>query len=65
MELINQAAASKVGWPLALVTGDKAIDDELAKAMFVGRRDGSSVIFEFAANGLSRPQDIGLRSRQL
>ena len=38
VELINQAAASKVGWSLALVTGDKTIDDELAKAMFVGRR---------------------------
>lgn len=52
VELINQAAASKVGWSMALVTGDKTIDDELSKAMFVGRHDGSAVIFEFAENGL-------------
>jgi YidC/Oxa1 family membrane protein insertase len=52
VELINQTAGGKVGWPLAMQTGDKAIDDELAKGLFVGRREGSSVVFEFAQNGL-------------
>src|SRR5262249_10567563 len=40
------------GWPLAMVTGDKAIDDELAKASFVGRKQGDSVVLEFAQGGL-------------
>src|SRR5262249_10017038 len=34
LELINPTAGSKVGWPLAMETGDKAVDDELAKASF-------------------------------
>jgi YidC/Oxa1 family membrane protein insertase len=52
VELINQTAGGKVGWPFAMQTGDKSIDDQLAKAMFVGRREGSSLVFEFAENGL-------------
>src|SRR5262249_52318764 len=52
LELINQTASNKVGFPLAIVSGDKAIDDELAKASFASRRDGNSVTFEYAANGL-------------
>jgi YidC/Oxa1 family membrane protein insertase len=52
VELINQAASSKVGWPLAIQSGDKAIDDELAKGLFVGRREESSLVFEFVQNGL-------------
>src|SRR5262249_62319566 len=46
VELINQTAGGKEGWPLSAQTGDKAIDDALAKAMFVGRREGSSLVFE-------------------
>jgi YidC/Oxa1 family membrane protein insertase len=52
LELINQTAGGKVGWPLAIQTGDKAIDDELSKGLFVGRREGASLVFEFAQNGL-------------
>src|SRR5215467_11770265 len=52
VELINQTAGGKQGWPLSAQTGDKAIDDALAKAMFVGRREGSSLIFEFCESGL-------------
>jgi YidC/Oxa1 family membrane protein insertase len=52
LELINQTAGSKVGFPLAMVTGDKGIDDELAKAPFAIHRDGNSVTFEYASNGL-------------
>src|SRR5713101_5145450 len=30
LELIDQASGAKVGWPLTLTTGDKALDDELS-----------------------------------
>jgi YidC/Oxa1 family membrane protein insertase len=52
LELINQSASSKVGFPLAIVSGDKAIDDELAKAAFASHRDGNTVTFEYASKGL-------------
>jgi YidC/Oxa1 family membrane protein insertase len=52
VELINQTAGGKVGWPMAIQTGDKAIDDELTKGLFVSRREGSSLVFEFAQDGL-------------
>src|SRR5689334_8129788 len=34
LELINQEASSKVGWPLALTTGDKGIDEQLQNAKY-------------------------------
>ena len=52
LELINTTASSKVGWPLALMTGDTALDQELAKAQFVGRRASDQLTLEFAANGV-------------
>jgi YidC/Oxa1 family membrane protein insertase len=52
LELINDAAGQKVGWPLAMITGDKAIDDELAKAPFVGQKTDGKLTLEFASNGL-------------
>ena len=52
IELIDAAGASKVGWPLALVTGDKAVDDVLARAIYQGRREGEKLEMEFAANGI-------------
>ncbi len=52
LELIDQSAGSKVGWPLAVTTGDKTLDEELSSAPFVGRKDGDLLSFEKAANGL-------------
>src|SRR5436190_20746245 len=52
LELIDQSAGSKVGWPLAVTTGDKTLDEELSGAPFVGRKDGDLLSFEKAANGL-------------
>ncbi len=52
IELINQTAGTKVGWPLALVTGDAMLDETLAKAAFAGRREGERFILEFAAEGV-------------
>src|SRR5262249_31709576 len=52
LELINEMAGQQIGWPMTLVTGDKAIDDELQKAQFVGVVDGDTLRLQFAANGL-------------
>ena len=52
LELINEAEGPKAGWPLAVITGDKATDDELAKAAFAGHKDADKITLEFAANGL-------------
>jgi YidC/Oxa1 family membrane protein insertase len=52
LELINQEAGNKVGWPLAVVTGDKAIDEQLQNALFVGHRESDKLVMEFAGNGL-------------
>src|SRR5262249_29559447 len=52
LELINQEAGSKVGWPLALVTGDKTVDEELQNAQFVAEREPEKLALEYAANGL-------------
>src|SRR2546426_9825457 len=52
IELIDSNAGSKLGWPWALVTGDAALDDVLAKANYVVRRDGDMLSMEFAENGV-------------
>jgi len=52
LELINQEAGDKVGWPLALITGDKAVDDQLKNALFAGQQKPDNLVLEFAANGL-------------
>src|SRR5882672_1577464 len=39
LELIDQASAAKVGWPLTLTTGDKALDDELSGAQLVAHKE--------------------------
>lgn len=57
-ELINQSAPSQVGSPLTISTGDKSIDDQLAKATFAGHREGDSLALEFAGNGLYVRKDL-------
>jgi len=52
LELINPEVGQKVGWPLALVTGDKTIDDQLKNALFVRKQEGDKLSLEFAAQGL-------------
>ena len=52
LELIDQTSAAKVGWPLTVVTGDKAIDDELSGAQMVGHQDGDRLSLEYASKGL-------------
>jgi YidC/Oxa1 family membrane protein insertase len=52
VELIDQQAGSKVGWPLAVVTGDKSVDELLQKGLFTARRDSDKLVLEFADKGL-------------
>src|SRR5262249_27300194 len=52
VQLINQQVGEKVGWPLAVVSGDKEVDDQLRSAQFTIQRDPQSVVLEFASNGL-------------
>ena len=40
LELIDQTAGVKVGWPLAVTTGDQTFDEELSRAQFVGDKNG-------------------------
>jgi YidC/Oxa1 family membrane protein insertase len=52
-ELISETIAAKVGWPLVLLTGEAALDETLAGASFVGRREGDNrVVFEFSSGGV-------------
>src|SRR5579862_7055009 len=52
LELIDLASAAKVGWPLTVTTGDKALDDELNAAQFVGHQDPDRLSLEFVSKGL-------------
>jgi YidC/Oxa1 family membrane protein insertase len=52
LELINETAGEKVGWPMVASTGDKALDDELQKAQFQGRLEDGKLTLDFAAGGL-------------
>src|SRR5437762_3890940 len=52
LELIDATSAAKVGWPLSIVTGDKAIDDELNAAPMVGHQDSDRLSLDYASKGL-------------
>src|SRR4030095_13967491 len=52
VELINQEDGEKAGWPLALISGDKAIDEQLRGAVFATSTDPNQVVLEFASKGL-------------
>jgi YidC/Oxa1 family membrane protein insertase len=52
LELINQEAGAKVGWPLAITTEDKSIADQLRNAVFAAKQDPGQLAMEFAGNGL-------------
>jgi len=52
LELVNQEAGSKVGWPLALVTGDKTVDEELQSAAYVAEREPEKLVLEYASNSV-------------
>lgn len=58
LELINETAGAKAGWPLAIVTGDAELDSTLAQAAFVGRREGERLSFEYAGGGVHARKTI-------
>jgi YidC/Oxa1 family membrane protein insertase len=58
LQLINQMVGDRVGFPLAITTGDKAIDDELAKAVFSVQREDDTLRLEYAAKGLYARKDL-------
>src|SRR5262245_11836887 len=47
VELINQQAGDKVGWPLAFVSGDKSVDEQLRTAQFAANRETDKVVLEY------------------
>jgi hypothetical protein len=52
LKLINQEIGVKVGWPLALDCGDKALNEQLQAARFVVHSDPEAVRMEYAAQGV-------------
>ncbi len=52
IELIGQDAGENVGWPLAIATGDSAIDEAIETALFVADRSGSGVRLRYRSGGL-------------
>jgi YidC/Oxa1 family membrane protein insertase len=53
LELINGSTAGKVGWPLAIVSGNAEIDKAVADARFRMRLEGEhTVSLEYAAQGV-------------
>ena len=52
IELIDSTGGEKLGWPLAVATGDADLDKALAAADFVVNREGERVDLEFAGSGI-------------
>ncbi len=52
LELIGQDAGESVGWPLAISTGDPAVDEAIDNALFVVNRSGSGVRLRYRSGGL-------------
>ena len=52
IELIDEKSGEKLGWPLAISTGDAGLDDMLAKARFAVQRQDNRISMEYAENGL-------------
>src|SRR5262245_1000419 len=58
LELINTTAGAKVGWPLAVESDDKTLNQSLSKALFVPRRDGDRVVLEYADGGVHARKEL-------
>jgi YidC/Oxa1 family membrane protein insertase len=52
LELIDAEIGATAGWPLALATGDPAIDAALEDALFVVEEGASEIRLEYARGGL-------------
>ena len=51
-ELIDPYAGNQIGFPLAISTGDAALDKTLAEARFVSSLQGTSVLLEYKSGGV-------------
>ena len=58
LELINPEAGATTGWPLAIATADPQINDVIANALYVVRRDGNNIRMEYAAEGVRVLKEI-------
>jgi YidC/Oxa1 family membrane protein insertase len=58
VQLINQETGEKVGWPLAIASGDKTIDDALSAGQFAIQREADRLTLEFASNGIFAQKTI-------
>src|SRR5579884_3393510 len=58
IELIDSAGAAKVGWPLAVSTNDSKLDDQIANANFVLKRESTRVSLEYGGNGVHLTKDL-------
>ena len=52
LELIGQDVGQTVGWPLAILTGDSAIDEAIETALFVADQSENSVQLRYRSEGL-------------
>ena len=52
IELISELGGTKLGWPLAIETGDAALDETLSEANYLTQAQGERLSMEFAANGV-------------
>jgi YidC/Oxa1 family membrane protein insertase len=52
LDLVQSAAAQKFGYPLSLFTYDANVGKKLNSALYVARREGNQLTFEYADGGL-------------
>jgi YidC/Oxa1 family membrane protein insertase len=52
LQLINQVAGQKLGWPLVFETSDASLDQMLTKARFRAQQEGDRILLEFAGGGV-------------
>ena len=52
LQLINQLAGQKLGWPLVFETSDASLNQVLARARFQAEREGDRILLEFAGGGV-------------
>lgn len=52
LELIDQEAGNQVGWPLALISGDKEVDELLRNGLFSSKQEADRIVLEFSSSGL-------------
>lgn len=52
LELIDSDVGESIGWPLAIATGDAALDEAIQSALFVTEQDANGVRLSYGSGGL-------------